>query len=35
MDKIGGEGKSRPPEQWSRAKNLEEAVANPVAGVKY
>jgi len=35
MDQIGWEGKSRPAEQWSRAKNLEEAVANPVAGVKY
>jgi catechol 2,3-dioxygenase-like lactoylglutathione lyase family enzyme len=35
MDQIGWDGKSRPAEQWSRAKTLEEAVANPVPGVKY
>lgn len=35
MDQIGWDGKSRPPEQWRRATSLEEAVANPVAGVKY
>jgi catechol 2,3-dioxygenase len=35
MDQIGPDGKSRPAEQWSRAKTLEEAVANPLPGVKY
>jgi catechol 2,3-dioxygenase-like lactoylglutathione lyase family enzyme len=33
MDQIGADGKSRPAEQWSRAKPLEEAVAHPLPGV--
>jgi len=35
MDQIGGDGKSRPAEQWRRAKTLEEAVAHPLPGVTY
>ncbi|MFQ5904567.1 MAG: VOC family protein, partial [Candidatus Binatia bacterium] len=35
MDQIGWDGKSRPPEEWRRARSLEEAIANPVPGVKY
>lgn len=35
MDQIGWDGKSRPADQWKRATSLEEAVANPVEGVKY
>ena len=35
MDQIGPDGKSRPSEQWSRAKTLEEAASNPLPGVKY
>lgn len=35
MDQIGWDEKSRPPEQWNRAKTLEEAVAKPVPGVRY
>lgn len=35
MDQIGADGKSRPAEQWRRAKTLEEAVANPLPGVIY
>jgi len=35
MDQIGADGKSRPAEQWRRAKTLEEAVANPLPGVTY
>lgn len=35
MDQIGPDGKSRPPEEWRRATSLEEALANPVAGVTY
>ena len=35
MDQIGSDGKSRPAEQWRRAKTLEEAVANPLPGVTY
>jgi catechol 2,3-dioxygenase-like lactoylglutathione lyase family enzyme len=35
MDQIGPDGKSRPAEQWSRAKTLEEAAANPLPGVTY
>ena len=35
MDQIGWDDKSRPADQWIRAKSLEEAVANPVPGVKY
>ena len=35
MDQIGPDGKSRPAEQWRRAKTLEEAVANPLPGVTY
>ncbi len=35
MDQIGADGKSRPPEQWRRAKSLEEAVAHPLQGVTY
>lgn len=35
MDQIGWEGESRPSEQWRRAKTLEEAVENPVAGAQY
>ena len=30
MDQIGWEGKSRPADQWSRVKSLEEVVANPL-----
>lgn len=29
MDQIGWDGRSRPPEQWRRARSLEEAMANP------
>ena len=35
MDQIRADGKSRPAEQWRRAKTLEEAVANPLPGVTY
>ena len=35
MDQIGWDEKSRPGDQWIRAKTLEEAVAKPVSGVKY
>ena len=35
MDQIGPEGKSRPSSEWRRASSLEEAVADPVAGVVY
>jgi hypothetical protein len=35
MDQVGWDGKSRPADQLIRAKSLEEAVANPVPGVKY
>jgi len=35
MDQIGLDGKSRPADQWSRAKSLEEATANPLPGAKY
>lgn len=35
MDQIGSDGKSRPAEQWNRAKTLEQAVANPLPGVTY
>jgi len=35
MDQIGADGKSRPAEQWRRAKSLEEAVAHPLPGVTY
>jgi catechol 2,3-dioxygenase-like lactoylglutathione lyase family enzyme len=35
MDQIGADGKSRPVEQWRRAKTLEEAVAHPLPGVTY
>jgi catechol 2,3-dioxygenase-like lactoylglutathione lyase family enzyme len=35
MDQLGWDGKSRPPEQWRRAKSLEEVIANPVEGVRY
>lgn len=35
MDQIGPDGKSRPAEEWRRATSLEEAIANPVAGVTY
>jgi len=35
MDQIGQDGKSRPAEQWRRAKTLEEAVATPLPGVTY
>lgn len=35
MDQIGSDGKSRPAEQWSRARTLEEAVTNPLPGVTY
>jgi catechol 2,3-dioxygenase len=35
MDQIGWDGKSRPAEQWIRARSLEEAVANPVIGANY
>ena len=35
MDQVGWDGKSRPSEQWKRATTLEDAVANPLPGVKY
>jgi catechol 2,3-dioxygenase-like lactoylglutathione lyase family enzyme len=35
MDQIGPDGRSRPAEQWRRAKTLEEAVAHPLPGVTY
>jgi hypothetical protein len=35
MDQIGADGKSRSSNEWSRAKTLEEAVANPLPGAKY
>ncbi len=35
MDQIGWDGKSRPPEQWSRASSLEEVLAKPLPGVRY
>lgn len=35
MDQIGWDAKSRPSDQWRRATTLEEAVENPVSGVKY
>ncbi|NIO11484.1 MAG: glyoxalase [Deltaproteobacteria bacterium] len=35
MDQIGWDGKSRPADEWRRAKTLEEAVENPVPGVQY
>jgi len=35
MDQIGVDGKSRPAEQWRRAKTLEEAVEHPLPGVTY
>jgi catechol 2,3-dioxygenase-like lactoylglutathione lyase family enzyme len=35
MDQIGADGKSRPASEWKRATTLEEAVANPLPGVKY
>lgn len=35
MDQIGAGGKSRPASEWKRANTLEEAVANPLPGVKY
>ncbi|NIO06988.1 MAG: glyoxalase [Deltaproteobacteria bacterium] len=35
MDQIGSDGKSRPASEWSRAKTLEEAVANPLPGTNY
>lgn len=35
MDQVGSDGRSRPAEQWSRAKTLEEAMANPLPGVTY
>jgi catechol 2,3-dioxygenase-like lactoylglutathione lyase family enzyme len=30
MDQLAEPGKSRPPEQWKRARSLEEACANPL-----
>ncbi len=35
MDQVGWDGKSRPSNEWRRAKSLEEAVENPVPGVRY
>jgi catechol 2,3-dioxygenase-like lactoylglutathione lyase family enzyme len=35
MDQIGADGKSRPSNEWARAKTLEDAVANPLPGAKY
>ena len=35
MDQIGAGDKSRPADQWRRAKTLEEAVAHPLPGVTY
>lgn len=35
MDQVGEDGKSRPADEWIRAKSLEEAIANPVKGVSY
>src|SRR5262249_21068507 len=34
-DQIGSDGRSRPAEEWRRAKTLEEAVANSLVGVIY
>ena len=35
MDQIGDDGRSRPPEEWRRARSLEDALANPPPGVTY
>ena len=35
MDQIGTDGKSRPAQEWRRAKTLEEAAAHPLPGVTY
>jgi catechol 2,3-dioxygenase len=35
MDQIGDDGRSRPPDQWRRARSLDEALANPPPGVSY
>lgn len=35
MDQIGPDGKSRPAEQWRRARTLEEAWEHPLPGVTY
>jgi hypothetical protein len=32
MDQLEDAGKSRPPEEWKRAKTLEAAVSDPVRG---
>ena len=35
MDQIGPDGRSRPPEEWRRARSLEEALENPPPAVTY
>lgn len=35
MDQIGGDDRSRPPDEWRRATSLEEAIASPVPGAVY
>lgn len=35
MDQVGTDGKSRPANEWNRAKTLEDAVANPLPGAEY
>jgi catechol 2,3-dioxygenase-like lactoylglutathione lyase family enzyme len=35
MDQIGEDGRSRPPEEWRRARSLEEALSTPPPGVAY
>ena len=35
MDQIGSDGRSRPPEEWRRARSLEAALADPPPGVTY
>jgi catechol 2,3-dioxygenase-like lactoylglutathione lyase family enzyme len=35
MDQIGADGRSRPPEEWRRARSLEDALADPPPGVTY
>jgi catechol 2,3-dioxygenase len=34
MDQVGTTGGVRPPEEWRPARTLEDAVANPVSGVR-
>lgn len=35
MDQVGADDRSRPADEWVRAKTLEEAIARPVKGVTY